>query len=267
MMQTTGNRLVPTWNAYVMAFILIGVLQQGLFQHAAYADDSQDAQRSDGLIDYEYAGKQYYGYLATPPAWRVHGADSASINSNLDLNLKPTSIDQHSIQHNTPNSMTRVVNNPISVPGILLVHGSHGQTETTRQHARQLADQGYAVFAVDMYGRGVITPSPRSAARRAKSLLYSSSNQLSGRFMAAYNVLSNLPNVDSTRIGAVGYCFGGGVVLAMAEMNVDLAGVVSISGDLNYPEQKKQRHPAQARSAHAHPAVLVLHGASDSTLV
>jgi dienelactone hydrolase len=75
------------------------------------------------------------------------------------------------------------------------------------------------------------------------------------RFLAARKVLIEHSLTDPNRIGAVGYCFGGGIVLEMARMGVDLDGVVSFHGSLGTANP--------ARKGEVKAKVLVLHGASD----
>ncbi len=72
---------------------------------------------------------------------------------------------------------------------------------------------------------------------------------------AGLEVLRKYPLTDTKRIAAIGYCFGGGVVLEMARAGNDIAGVVSFHGDLSNP------NPADAKNIRA--SVLVLHGADD----
>jgi dienelactone hydrolase len=75
------------------------------------------------------------------------------------------------------------------------------------------------------------------------------------RFMAAIGFLKKQPTVDPGRIAAIGYCFGGGIVLNMARQGVDLKGVASFHGSLAAVK------PAQPGGVKAR--VLVLHGADD----
>lgn len=116
-------------------------------------------------------------------------------------------------------------------PGVLVVHEWWGQNDYARSRARQLAALGYTAFAVDMYGDGKTVDHPKDAGAFAKAV----GGDLSlakARFDAALNVLKHDKSVDERKIAAIGYCFGGGIVLQMARMGEDLQGIVSFHGSL-----------------------------------
>ncbi len=117
-------------------------------------------------------------------------------------------------------------------PAILVVHEWWGQNEYPRKRAEMLADLGYVAFAIDMYGEGKVAEHPKDAGAFSSSVMrnFDISKE---RFIKAMEVVKNLDFVDKNNIGAIGYCFGGGVVLNMARMNIDLKGVVSFHGSLN----------------------------------
>jgi dienelactone hydrolase len=137
-------------------------------------------------------------------------------------------------------------------PGILVVHEWWGLNDYAEMRARDLAKAGYVAFALDMYGDGKHTDHPDEAGAWAAAV---SQNQKEGeaRFMAAYDLLKKDSRVDPDHIAAIGYCFGGGVVLHMALVGCDLDGVVSFHGSL--PQE-----PARGKVV-AH--ILVCHGAAD----
>jgi len=139
-------------------------------------------------------------------------------------------------------------------PGILVVHEWWGHNEYARRRARMLAELGYTALAVDMYGDGKTAAHPEEAGAFATAVM---SNMDAGqaRFEAALAVLRNHATVNAEQIAAIGYCFGGGVVLHMARRGLDLDGVVSFHGALNTTE------PAQPGAVKAR--ILVLHGAAD----
>ena len=139
-------------------------------------------------------------------------------------------------------------------PGILVVHEWWGHNEYSRKRARLLAELGYTALAVDMYGEGKQASHPDDAGKFATAVMQNLGTA-KVRFMSALELLRKHKTVDSNRIAAIGYCFGGGVVLHMARMGVDLKGVVSFHG--SYGTQM----PAQAGKVNA--AVLVCHGADD----
>ncbi len=116
-------------------------------------------------------------------------------------------------------------------PGIIVVHEWWGLTDYPQRRARMLAGLGYVAFAADMYGDGKTADNPTDAGKYAGESMKDSSLFMS-KFAAALDYLKGDEHVDPTEIGAIGYCYGGGVVLNMATAGVDLKGVVSFHGTL-----------------------------------
>ncbi|GAB4361862.1 MAG: dienelactone hydrolase family protein [Deltaproteobacteria bacterium] len=116
-------------------------------------------------------------------------------------------------------------------PGILVVHEWWGHNEYARKRARMLAGLGYVALAVDMYGEGKQAKHPDDAGKFSGEIR---KNMDLGRkrFLAARKLLAEHRFTDPMRIGAIGYCFGGSVVLQMARDGLDLAGVASFHGGL-----------------------------------
>jgi len=139
------------------------------------------------------------------------------------------------------------------VPGILVVHEWWGLNDYAMGRARELAGLGYVAFALDMYGEGKNTTHPEEAGQWANAVM-SNQEEAAARFMAAYDLLVASPRTADGKIGAIGYCFGGSVVLTMAMQGADLAGVVSFHGGL--PQEKPAEGAVKAE-------VLVCHGGSD----
>lgn len=139
-------------------------------------------------------------------------------------------------------------------PGILVVPEWWGQNEYARTRARQLAAAGYVAIAVDMYGEGKVTTDPNQAQQWA-SAVYGNLDQAQARFVAAKEQLLANPATAPDDISAIGYCFGGGISLAMARRGLDLDGVVSFHGNL------ATETPAQPGVVKA--KVLVLTGEAD----
>lgn len=139
-------------------------------------------------------------------------------------------------------------------PGILVVHEWWGHNDYARKRARQLAGMGYTALAVDMYGDGRQAGHPGDAQKFAMAVM-SDLDAASARFDAAVNLLKQHPTTDPGKMAAIGYCFGGGVVLHMARIGKDLAGVASFHGSL------AAQSPAQKGKVKAR--VLVCHGADD----
>ncbi len=139
-------------------------------------------------------------------------------------------------------------------PGVLVVHEWWGHNEYVRKRARMLAKLGYTALALDMYGDGKQANHPKEAGQFAGAIRRDLP-LVKIRFMAAQNLLSKHKTTNPDQISAIGYSFGGAIVLEMARMGVDLDGVVSFYGRLN------TRNPAT--TGMVRPKVLVLNGAAD----
>lgn len=140
-------------------------------------------------------------------------------------------------------------------PGVLVVHEWWGHNSYARSRAEQLAKLGYVALALDMYGDGKLADHPKDAGAFSKAVM-SNMALMRGRFEAAQKLLRQHPLVDAEATAAIGYCFGGAVVLHMARMGSDLKGVVSFHGSLG------TQHPAEPGKVSA--KVLVCHGGADN---
>ncbi len=139
-------------------------------------------------------------------------------------------------------------------PGILVVHEWWGHNAYARKRADMLAEMGYTALAVDMYGEGKTADHPDDAGKFSQEV-YENIESGMARFNAALELIKNHSTTDPNKIAAIGYCFGGGVVLHMARSGADLDGVVSFHGSLS------TEAPAQEGSVLA--AILVCHGEDD----
>ncbi len=139
-------------------------------------------------------------------------------------------------------------------PGILVVHEWWGHNEYARERARQLAALGYVALAVDMYGDGKQADHPDDAGKFATAVR-ENMPEAEQRFRAALHLLNEQPGVDPQRTGAIGYCFGGGVVLEMARRGVELDAVASFHGSI------ATANPAEPGMVKAR--ILVANGAED----
>ena len=115
--------------------------------------------------------------------------------------------------------------------GVLVVGEWWGANDYARKRARMLASEGYVALVVDMYGNGQTADNPTDAGALAGSVNKNPPLALS-RFQAAEKFLGNQPNVKKGELAALGYCFGGGVVLNMARAGEPLKSVVSYHGVL-----------------------------------
>lgn len=139
-------------------------------------------------------------------------------------------------------------------PGVLVVHEWWGLGDYERKRANQLAEMGYIAMAVDMYGDGKKADNPQTAMGLVTA--FSKNLQLcKTRLDAALSKLKGYPQTDTSNIAAIGYCFGGGVVLKAAKLGADLKGAVSFHGNLSGVPPKKELLKAK---------VLVCHGEADN---
>ena len=140
-------------------------------------------------------------------------------------------------------------------PGIVIVHEWWGITKHMHDEARRLAQRGYTAFIADMYGDAKTADNPKDADALSGAVM-KNARVMEARFNAAREQLAKQPTVDPTRIGAVGYCFGGAVVLNMARAGTDLAGVVGFHASLGLNTPAPAPGTVKAK-------ILVLNGADD----
>jgi dienelactone hydrolase len=140
-------------------------------------------------------------------------------------------------------------------PGVLVVHEWWGLNDYVRRRARMLAELGWAGLAVDMYGDGRTAASPDEAGKLMNGVLADMKTG-EARLRAGYDRLAADDAVDPARIAAIGYCFGGAVVLHAARIGMPLRGVVSFHGALG------SLHRPAPGSVTA--KLLVCHGAADA---
>ena len=116
-------------------------------------------------------------------------------------------------------------------PGVLVVHEWWGHNDYARKRAKMLAELGYTALAVDMYGDGKTADHPSDAGKFSKAV-GGNLPLAKARYDAAVATLKAQPTVEADKIAAVGYCFGGGILLNMARMGTDIDGVVSYHGSV-----------------------------------
>jgi dienelactone hydrolase len=138
-------------------------------------------------------------------------------------------------------------------PAILVIHEWWGLTDYTKRRARELADLGYIAMAVDLYGNGKTADNPKDAGNLAEPF-YKNPGMMKTRFDAALQKLKTYPQVDSSNIAVMGYCFGGAQALNLARLGEDLKGAVSFHGNLIGVPLDKSKLKAD---------ILVCHGAAD----
>ena len=139
-------------------------------------------------------------------------------------------------------------------PGVLVVHEWWGHNAHARRQAERLAKAGYVGFALDMYGKGKVAKHPEDAQAFMAEATKDPAVMVD-RFNAGLDQLKQDPHVNAGKIAAIGYCFGGAMVLNMARSGADLAAVASFHGAL------ATEHPAEQGKVRAR--VLIMTGAAD----
>jgi dienelactone hydrolase len=115
-------------------------------------------------------------------------------------------------------------------PGVLVVPEWWGLNDYAKGRARQLAQLGYVAFAADMYGAGVTTMEAKKAGELAGQ--FYGKPLMAERAQAGLDQLLATGLVDPAKVAAIGYCFGGSTVQALAYSGAPLAGIVSFHGGL-----------------------------------
>jgi dienelactone hydrolase len=139
-------------------------------------------------------------------------------------------------------------------PGVIVIHDWMGKSDFVQGRAVELAKIGYAAFVADIYGKGNRPKSFKQAGERSGKLK-SDRPLLRARAQAALEQLAAQAEVDSKKVAAIGYCFGGTTALELARSGAPLAGAVSFHGGLSTPT------PEDAKNIKG--KILVLHGAAD----
>ncbi|MBS1255821.1 MAG: Carboxymethylenebutenolidase [Deltaproteobacteria bacterium] len=139
-------------------------------------------------------------------------------------------------------------------PGVLVFPEWWGLNDYIRRRTEQIAELGYVAMGVDMYGEGKTADNPDQAGSLMNAVL-DDKQIVKARVEGAYDVLKSHSLSNPGRLGAIGYCFGGAMVLNMARMGIDLRAVVSFHGAL---DSFFTPAPGDVKAK-----VLVCHGAAD----
>ena len=141
----------------------------------------------------------------------------------------------------------------VQKPLVLVAHDWSGRREFACQEAQRLAEMGYVGFALDMYGKGVFGADGDVELNSSlMNPLASDRALLRQRIRAALTAGRNVPQVDPTKVAAMGYCFGGMCVLELARSGADILGVVSIHGILAPGEVANEAISAKVLCLHGH---------------
>lgn len=182
-----------------------------------------------------YASALLLLLAACGPAEEVKD-EKKEVIEEIRVELKANTVDYST---NAVNMKGYIVNDEAQMgkkPGVLVVHEWWGHNDYARERADKLAEMGYVAFAIDMYGDGKKASHPQDAMKFAGEV-FGNIDEAKLRFEKALEVLKSNPNVDTTKIGAIGYCFGGSVVLSMANAGEDLDAVAAFHAGLQLPIQ------------------------------
>lgn len=149
-----------------------------------------------------------------------------------------------------------VINHNRKAPLILLIHDWDGLTDYEIKRSRMLADLGYSVFAMDLFGAGV-RPTEISDKRRLTGELYKDREKMRSLMKGALEKARSLGG-DTGNAMVAGYCFGGAAVLEWARSGESLKGFVSFHGGLKTPEGQGYSN-TKGR-------ILVMHGTADKVV-
>lgn len=140
-----------------------------------------------------------------------------------------------------------------SAPLVLVVHTWAGRDDFVEKKAIELAEEGYVAMAVDMYGGAKVGTSTEEN-QSLMTPLIEDRDKLKAIINSAVEAGKKIDGVDSSKVAAIGYCFGGLVVLDLARSGTDISGVVSFHGLLMSSDISTDGIQAK---------VLVLHGERD----
>ena len=141
-------------------------------------------------------------------------------------------------------------------PFVLLIHDWDGLTDYEIKRANMLADLGYAVFALDLFGKGV-RPTEVKDKRQHTGELYKNREKMRTLMKGALDTAkSKGANIQDAV--AFGYCFGGAAVLELARSGADLKGFATFHGGLKTPQGQNY---SKTRGI-----ILIMHGSADSAI-
>ncbi|OFW99985.1 MAG: carboxymethylenebutenolidase [Alphaproteobacteria bacterium RIFCSPHIGHO2_12_FULL_63_12] len=125
-------------------------------------------------------------------------------------------------------------------PAVLISHAWAGRGPVEEDYAKRLASLGYAGFALDLYGKGVFGRTTEEC-QALMTPLAGNRPLLQARLLNAVEVVKKLPEVDTTKIVVMGFCFGGLCALDVARTGADIKGVASFHGLFGAPGNTKGR--------------------------
>lgn len=142
-------------------------------------------------------------------------------------------------------------------PGIVVFHEWWGLNDYAKMRARQLAEMGYVAFAADMFGQGKVAGSMDEATKLVQPFV-ADRQLMRARAGAALSELLKQADVDTTRLAAIGFCFGGTTAIELAMSGANLKGLVTFHASLNFPATEDAKNVKCA--------VLICHGGEDPSV-
>lgn len=141
------------------------------------------------------------------------------------------------------------------IAGVIVAPEWWGRNEYTEQRARELAEHGYAALAIDMYGDKKVTTAVPQASEWMNQT-FEHADTIVSRAQAGLATLAAQPEVNTEQLAAIGFCYGGKVVLDLARSGADVKAVATFHAVLS-PKAPAQKDQVKAE-------ILVLHGELDS---
>lgn len=148
-----------------------------------------------------------------------------------------------------------------SRPAVMVAPTFKGQSAFETKKAEQLAALGYVGFAIDIYGQGKRATTPEKAGE-LMAVLNGDRALLLRHMQLALKTVQSLPQVNATKVAAIGFCFGGKCVLDLARSGADIAGTVSFHGIYD-PPNDPSKTASELGENKISSSVLVLHGWED----
>ena len=180
-------------------------------------------------------------------------AEAKEATEELTVEVKGEEVTYATDSTNLKGYIAYDVNAQEKRPGVLIIHEWWGHNNYVRQRADMLAELGYTALAVDMYGDGKQANHPDDAGKFAMSVM-TNLPEATARFDAALKLLKSHTTVDTEKIAAIGYCFGGSVALTMANSGADLDAVAAFHSGVKLPVMPTDKLKAK---------ILVCNGADD----
>ena len=170
------------------------------------------------------------------------------------ITLELVSTTENGVELNSYVALPENATNDKPVPGILVAPEWWGVVEHPKSVVERLAKAGYAAVAMDVYGEGKLTTDAAMANMWMEQVL-ADQNMLMDRCRLILNDFSDQMAVDGDNLAAIGFCFGGKVVLDMAREGMPLKAVATFHGNPTPKQPADDKFKAK---------VLVAHGGDDS---